>query len=131
MSAKQQLAVFNLAVAVAALAAFGGLTPVLGVWRAQGAFGLLTLTAVGVLAYRWRAGRVVCDERDRYIHLRSIQVGFALVWLLVVGGVMGACSAYGFDGSVPSRLLTLGLYLTWAAFTLGQSSALLVLYRVG
>ena len=131
MSAKQRLAVFNLSVAAAALAAFAGLIPVLGVWRAQGALGLLGLTGVGVIAYRLWVGRTICDERDQLIHLRSLQVGFGLVWLIVVAGIMSACSAYGFDGSVPSRLLTLGLFLTAAAFVLGQSAALLVLYRVG
>ena len=130
MSAKQRLAVFNLIVAVVALAAFAALTPVLGVWRAQAGLVVLFLTSVGVVVHRVRAGRAACDERDRAIHMRSIQVGFGLVWLLIVAGVMAACTAYGFDGSVPSRVLTLGLYLTAAAFVVGQSAAILVLYRL-
>ncbi len=129
MASQHRLAVFNLSVSAAATVAFVALIPVLGAWRAQGAFALLALTAAGVFASRTRGGGVGWDERDRTFHLRSVQVGFAAVWLIVVGGVMGACTAYGFDGSVPSRLLTMGLYLTWVAFVVGQSATLLVLYR--
>ena len=124
MVLQQRLAVFNLVIGLAAVACFVALLPALGVGKAQGAFGVLALTGLTPFIFRRRG--VAADERDRFIHLRSFQITFVLLWLLFVAGVQGVIFRY--PTSVPREIVMLGGWLAWAAFLICQSTALLILY---
>jgi uncharacterized membrane protein len=124
---------FTLAVIGLALATFGVLIPVLGAWRAAGAFGLLGLLGVTPLFTLRRRGdtAVVADERDRLIHSRATLIAFAVFWVAFVGACMIPWAVYRKDGSVPVDLLPLIVLAGWVVFSLTQSAAMLVQYHQG
>jgi hypothetical protein len=129
MVAYQRHAVFNLCVALLSLCAFGILIPILGPAKAQGAFGLLALTAIGPLFFRKRGGQTVADERDQMIFLRATQISFGFFWLLFVGGVMMLYYLPGGSGTISRNLLPLLVWLGWIALLLCHATASLILYR--
>ena len=127
MSAQQKLAWFNLSIAAVAYLA---LWPMLGPWRAMGAFGLLGLAGFGYLFYHWgkNQGRVLCDERDQLINIKAYAFAKSVVWVALVAGFLLALRSYGENGDVPVQVLALVAWLAFCGFLLVQSLATLILY---
>jgi len=129
MVAQERHAWYRVVVATGALLLFLALIPRLGVWRAQSAFGVLGfLGAAPLLVGRSRA-QTVHDERDRQIHLRAIQIGTAVFWVLFA---IGLCSAYWHfrdDRVIPVTGIALLAWVTWTTYELCNAATLLVLYR--
>ena len=124
MGQQQRLAIFNLAIGLAAVICFVALLPSLGVTKAQAGFAVLALT--GLTPFVFRGKGMAPDERDQFIHLRAFRITFVVLWLLFIAGVQGVIFHY--TSGVPREIVMLGGWLAWAAFLICQSTALLILY---
>ena len=129
MVIQQRWAVFRIAVALSALGLFLLVVPRMGLMRAQAAFGVLGFLGIAPLVFRKRAGEIAGDERDRMIHLRAIQIGTGLFWLLFAGGLWTAYFHFMNDRVVPVAAISLLAWLTWTTFELCNAAAMLFLYR--
>jgi len=128
MVAQERLATFRLAVALLTLALFAALVPCVGAGRAQGAFGLLAVLAIEPFVFGpKRVGG--WDERDRAIHLRSLQISSTLVALLATAALWITYYAHQQAGTISVALLPWAAWSGWIVFLLLQSMSVLVLYR--
>ena len=130
MVAQERLAAFRLSLLFIVLAVFAALIPSIGPSRAQGAFGLLALLAIEPFVFRSkRAGH--WDERDRAIHLRSLQISSALVGILATAALWITYYAHQHTGTMSVNLLPWAAWWGWVAFLLLQSATVLALYWRG
>ena len=127
MVLQQRQAWFHLVVSGTSLILFLGLLPLVGMAGAQAAFAVLAVTWVAPFLFRKRGAAE--DERDRMIHLKSMQFTFGVLWLLMIGGVWGLYYTYEAAGAVPTAYLPVIGWMMWIVFLLCQSGAQLVLYR--
>lgn len=129
MVAQQRHALFRVLVTSAALILFLGLIPRVGVWRAQSAFGVLGFLGAAPLVIGKSRARLLFDERDRQIHLKAIQIGTGIFWVLFAAGMWAAYWHFHNDRVVPVTGIALLAWLTWTAFELCNAGAMLFLYR--
>jgi hypothetical protein len=129
MTATQKHAWFNLAVVVVAAVAVLALTPVAGA-RAQGAFGMLGLLALGPLCMRRKQGEVIVDERDRTIGRRAGTIAYAAFWLAFVAACVSLPFLYGWGGSVPVVVVHSAVWWAWILLVAARSVATLILYQL-
>lgn len=131
MSALQKFAWFNLAVIAFTLVAVFVLLPFLG-RGALGGFGFLGFLGFSPLFFRRKPGRVLFDERDQQIQLRSFILAYSVCWVVfVLAAVFLSAAIYGEEGAVPVVVVN---YSVWCGFMLMQavgSLAILVQYRGG
>lgn len=95
MNALQKVAWTELIVSASALAAVGILYPWLGD-RATGAFALLAFLGLTPLFMIRRGNRIVSDERDRDIELRSKYWGFGTAWMFLFLGLIATAMWHGY-----------------------------------
>lgn len=114
MSFQQKIAWLNLVVAAAAASSYLALWPLIGPWRAMGAFGLLGFAGVsGILYWREaRPGHVVADERDQLISLKSMAIAKSVIWVGLIVAFVVALQSIGDDGTVSVRGLAMVVW--WA-----------------
>jgi hypothetical protein len=129
MVQQQRFAVFTFSVGLAAFALFAALLPRIGWIRAQSGFSILAVWAAGPFLFR-RGGRAVGDERLRSIHLRSIQISQAILWMLFVAGLMSAYYDYREHGPVNIEIFPLIVWIGTASLLCVHSAVVLVLHRV-
>jgi len=130
MSAQQKHAWFNLVVAGMAILAYFALWPLIGPWRAMGAFGLLGFAGFNAFFYLKgkKSGRVVSDERDQAICAKAHTVAWSVIWVSIIAAFLVALRFFGEDGSIPIRGLGMFLWWSFCAFLVVQSLATLILY---
>jgi hypothetical protein len=130
MVAQQRLAAFRLGVVLFILVVFAALLPAMGPQRAQAAFSLMVLIAAEPFLFsKRRAGP--WDERDRALHLRSLQISIGIVGLLLTAALWTTYGLYQHAGTISVQLLPWAAWLGWIAFLFIQSVTILVLYRLG
>ena len=87
MVRQERIAWLNLSTVGLALFTFCVLSFVIGTHRALGAFGLLGLLGLIPVVYGpFKGGRVAFDERDKEILSNSLQIAYAVFWLVFVAG---------------------------------------------
>lgn len=130
MVRQERVAWMSLSVLGLALVSFTVLCFLISVPRATGAFGLLGLLGLTPLLFR-KSERdpIVFDERDRLIQARSIQIAYAVFWLLFVVGSMSLYFFYQQRGLMPVEILPMFPLVGWMIVTFVQSIAVLVQYR--
>lgn len=130
MSTQQKHAWFNLIVAVTSILAYFALWPLIGPWRAMGAFGLLGFAGFGALFYikAKKSGRVVSDERDQMIGLKAYAIAKSVIWVSLILAFVVALRFFGEDGSIPIRGLGMVVWWAFCVFLVVQSLATLILY---
>lgn len=131
MSPMQKYAWFNLAVIAVTTVIVLALLPFLGK-GALGGSGFLGLLGFGVLFFRKKPGKVLTDERDQLINLRSNVLAYAIFWIVwVLAASLLSALVYGEDGAVPVQVVQIsvfgGLMLVYAV----MSIAILVQYARG
>jgi Predicted membrane protein (DUF2178) len=131
MTAMQKFAWFNLAVITLTIVVVLALVPFLGK-GALGGCGFLGLLGFGVLFFRKKEGKVLMDERDQLIQLRSGILAFAIFWVVyALAAALLSALVYGQDGAVPVWVVQIstfgGMMLVYAV----QSIAILVQYAGG
>jgi len=131
MVSQQRHAAFQLSVVCLVLIVFAFLVPMIGASRAQGAFGLLALLAIGPFISRKLEGGVLGDERDRAIHLRSIQISGVIFGIIATVALWTTYSIHRHAGVISVELLPWAAWWGWIVFMLSQSVTMLVLYRLG
>ena len=130
MSTQQRVAIFQLAVTVAAALAYLALWPIIGAFRATGAFGLLGLIGFSAFFY-WkgkRTGRVIADERDQMIGLRAFALAQGVIWFSLLAAFIAMVWIVGDEGTIPMRGLTVLCWWSFCVMLMVQSAATLVLY---
>jgi hypothetical protein len=115
------------------MAVFILLIPVLGLFRATGAFGILGLWGLTPLfAWRRRGSReVYWDERDRAINSKATVIGYTVFWGFFVLSSMVPCLMYGEQGSMPVEVLPIIVWLSASVLLLVWSVATIIQYRRG
>src|ERR1700730_10801440 len=96
MNRQERIDSYSVVGVVLAMAVFILLIPVLGLFRATGAFGLLALWGLSpLLAWRKReSSEVIGDERDRAINSKSTVIGYSVFWVFFVLSSMVPCLMY-------------------------------------
>ena len=131
MSAMQKFAWFNLAVIASTMAVIAVCFPFLG-RGALGGSGFLGFLGFGALFFRKKPRKVLMDERDQLIQLRSAILAYAVFWVIYcLAAALLPPLVYGQDGSVPVWVVQIsvfgGLILVYAV----MSIAVLVQYAGG
>ena len=129
MSVFQKQAWYNLAVVLGSVAVVLVLVPVLGL-GAVGGFGLLGLLGASPFLFRGRR-RVVADERDQTINLRSQFAAYLVFWLVYVSACMSLPAVYGWDGRVPVPVVMSSVFVGMMVVVLVSSLATLMQYGRG
>jgi hypothetical protein len=129
MVAQQRIAVFRLVVVGLTLAAFAAGANRFGVWRGECAFACLALLAAEPVLFR-RSVAGAWDERDRLLHLRAIQWGTAMFWLVTTVSIWAAYAALRPSRQVPVESLALLAWLEATAYLLCNAGATLLVYRL-
>jgi len=131
MTRQEKLAWFNLSVAVATVAAYLSLLPVLGPMAAVSAFALSGLWGFSVFFYRLPATApgVVYDERDIRIHSRATLVAYSVFWVVFVGACMGWWALRHGEGTVSISILPVLPMIGMLVVISVQSVAMLLQYR--
>ncbi len=130
MSLQQKNAWFNLVVVVLAVVTYFVLWPVIGPWRAMGAFGLLGLAGLSGFFYirAKRSGRVISDERDQMINVKAFAVAKSVIWVGLIAACMLALYLVGEHGSVPVEVLAMVVWWSTAILLFVHSLTTLILY---
>ncbi len=130
MSSQQKHTWFNLMVAVISILAYFALWPLIGPWRAMGAFGLLGFAGFSVFFYLKgkKSGRVVSDERDEMICVKALTIAQRVVWVSLIVAFLVALRFFGEDGAIPVQGLSMVVWWSFCAFIVVQSLATLILY---
>ena len=130
MSAQQKHAWLNLVVATVSMLAYFALWPLIGPWRAMGAFGLLGFAGFGAFFYfkGKKTGRVVSDERDQMIGLKAYAIAKSVVWVSLIVAFLVALRFFGEDGSIPIRGLGMVVWWAFCVLLIVQSLTTLILY---
>ncbi len=132
MSQLQKYAWFNLGVFGLAVVVYLALLPLAGPIGAFGAFGVCGLWGFGALILKKnRPGKIVWDERENSIWLKSGQIGFGLFWAVFVAACMIPWFVLGSKATISVDVLPnfvfLGMGIVWVA----QAVAILLLSRQG
>jgi len=130
MTLQQKMAWYNLSVALLAIITYFALLPVLGPWRATGAFGILGFAGFSVFFYflEKRKGGVLGDERDQSINRQAYIIAKSSVWV-VLFAAFGIMATYmGDDGFVSVRSLGFVVWWIFAGYLVIYSVATLILY---
>jgi hypothetical protein len=122
---------FNLVIVVFCAIAVISLTPVLGIQRAQGGFGMLGFLGLGPLVFRGKPGTVVNDERDEIIRGRSVMIAYGVFWVLFVAACVSAPFFYGSGGAIPVWQVQMSVGCGLIIVVGVSSIAALVQYRAG
>jgi hypothetical protein len=131
MSAMQKFAWFNLAVIALTLVAMLSLLPFMG-RGALGGSGFLGLLGFSPLFFRKKAGKVLIDERDQLISLRSWIAAYSLFWVVfVLVAVVVSAAVYGQDGEVPVWIVQFSVFFWFMLVHALASIAILVQYAGG
>ncbi|HLJ95158.1 MAG TPA: hypothetical protein VKU02_18420 [Gemmataceae bacterium] len=131
MSATQKYAWFNLAVIAGTLVVIVVLLPFLGK-GALGGCGFLGLIGFGVLFFRKQPGKILTDERDRVIQLRSIILAYAVFWIVfVLAAALVSPWIYGQDGTIPVWVVQMSVFGGFMLVNAVMSIAILVQYAGG
>jgi len=130
MSTQQKHAWFNLVVGVTSILTYFALLPLIGPWRAMGAFGLLGFAGFGALFYlkAKKSGRVVSDERDQMIGAKASTIAWSVIWVSLIAAFLATLRFLGEDGSIPVRGLSMAIWWAFCVFLVVQSLATLTLY---
>jgi hypothetical protein len=127
----QKLAWFNLAVITGTIVVILALVPFLGK-GALGGSGFLGLLGFGVFFFRKKPGKVVMDERDQMIQLRSAVVAYAVFWVVYcLAAAFLPVLVYGQDGSVPVSVVQISVFGSLMLLYAVLSIAILVQYAGG
>src|SRR5260370_14658586 len=101
MSAMQKFAWFNLAVIASTVAVIVVCFPFLG-RGALGGSGFLGLLGFGALFFRKKAGKVLMDERDQLIQLRSAILSYSVFWVIYcLSGTIFPYLGFRSEGAAP------------------------------
>src|SRR5262249_4663785 len=131
MSALQKFAWFNLGVIALTIVTVLFLLPFLG-RAALGGLGFLGLTGFGPLFFRKKAGRVLTDERDQLIQVRSWVLAYSLFWVvLVLAAALLSPLVYGQEGAVPVWVVQVSVFFAFMLVHGLASIAILVQYAGG
>jgi len=131
MSAMQKFAWFNLAVIALTVAVIVVCFPFLG-RGALGGSGFLGLLGFGVLFFRKKPGKVLMDERDQLIQLRSALLAYAVFWVVYcVAAALLPPLVYGQDGAVPVSVVQISVFGGLMLQYVVMSIAILVQYAGG
>jgi hypothetical protein len=130
MSQLQKYAWFNLAVFGLAVVVYLIFVPIMGSLAAFCAFGTCGLWGLGPSIVRKnRPGKIVWDERENAIWLKSTRIAFATFWGVFVIACMVPFMILGPHASIPVYVLPQyvggGMITVWVT----QSLAILFLYR--
>jgi uncharacterized membrane protein len=130
MTAQQRHAAFNVIVALATLILFLSLIPHFGLEKAQAAYALLSLYALGSIVYfrDKRKGAILWDERDTLIHSKSIKITFGILWILFAGGIMAVWAFHRNAANISVDILPQIVMGGFLALSLCQSLTVLFLY---
>ena len=132
MTPTQKSAWYSLAVVLLSVGAVLALMPWLGPVRAQGGFGLLGFLGFGALFYRRGPGRIVSDERDDLIRLRSMMVAYSMFWVaFIVVVCLVLPLVYGSRGAVPVVAVQMGVWWGFVLVTGVNALATLLQYGSG
>jgi len=131
MNALQKVAWTELIVSVLALVSVLILYPWLGD-RATGAFGLLGLLGVGSLFTIRRGNKIVSDERDRDIELRSKYWGFGTAWMFLFLSLIMITMWHGYQKQdIPTKYVFALIWLQFVVCYGVKGAVSLRLYRGG
>lgn len=131
MSPMQKFAWFNLGVIALTLVVVCFLFPFIG-HRAMGGLGFLGFLGFTPLFFRRQPGKVVADERDLLIQLRSWILAYALFWVaFVLFAVVLSVAVYGQDGAVPVSIVQMSVAWGFMFVYAVASVAILVQYAGG
>ncbi len=130
MTLQQKVAWLNLSVALLAIAAYAILVPLLGPWRAMGAFGILGLAGFGGVLYfiEKRKGHIVADERDTTIARKAFIIAKSALWTILIAAFVITVYFVGDHGTVSMQGLSLVVWAAFSAYLIINSVAMLVLY---
>lgn len=130
MTFQQKVAWFNLSVSLLSIAAYFALLPVLGPWRATGAFGLLGLTGFSGAFYfiEKRKGRIFSDERDQMVSRNAFIVAKSAAWVVLFASFAAMMAYAGDNGVISVRALGFALWWLICGYLLTYSLATLILY---
>jgi hypothetical protein len=129
MPAQLKHAWFDLIVGAAMVFTYLVLLPFVGAEHAFTAIAIMAAGAFAPLFYRKRRGSAapVTDERDQQIHLRSLAVSWAALWLFFVAFCMITWQTHR-GGTIRADLLPNMLAVGYVVVTLSRASATVVLY---
>lgn len=127
MSKMQKWAWFNLAVVALTAICVIALIPTLGA-GAMGGFWIISLSGVGPLLFRKRAGEVVIDERDTAIQLKSVRIAYTVFWFAFIFASLATCSYYEESGLVPVEFVQAAVWCGFMLLTAVMSVAILIQY---
>ena len=131
MTLQQKIAWYNLSVALLAIITYFVLLPMLGPWRATGAFGILGFAGFSVLFYlleKRKGGLVLGDERDQAINRQAYIIAKSLVWVVFFVAFALIATYIGDDGVISIRSLGFVVWWIFAGYLVIYSIATLVLY---
>jgi hypothetical protein len=130
MTLQQKIAWLNLSVAVVALVGYATLIPILGPWRAMGAFGILGLAGFsGVLYFlERRKGHIIGDERDTTINRKAFIIAKSALWVILIAAFMITLYSVGDHGTVTMQGVSLAILLAFCGYLLIYAVATLILY---
>jgi hypothetical protein len=131
MSAMQKFAWFNLAVITLTIVVILALLPFLGK-GALGGFGFMGFLGFGVLFFRKKQGKVLADERDQLINLRSTALAYAIFWVVYcLAASLLSALVYGQEGAVPVWVVQISTFGSMMLLYAVHSVAILVQYAGG
>ncbi len=131
MCAMQKFAWFNLAIIALTLVVVISLLPFLGE-RASGGFGFLGFLGLGPLFFRKRPGRVLIDERDQLIQIRSFMLAYGVFWVaFVFAATFLTAAVYGPEGAVPVKVVQFSVVCCFILMYAAASIAILIQYGRG
>jgi hypothetical protein len=131
MSAMQKFAWFNLAVITLTIVVILALLPFLGK-GALGGFGFLGFLGFGVLFFRKKQGKILADERDQLINLRSMILAYAIFWVVYcLAASLLSALVYGQEGAVPVPVVQISVFGGMMLLYAVHSVAILVQYAGG
>jgi hypothetical protein len=127
----QKYAWFNLAVIALTIVIVIPLLPILGK-GALGGSGFLGLLGFGVLFFRKKPGKVLTDERDQLINMRSNVLAYAIFWVIyALAAALLPPLVYGQDGAVPVSVVQISVFGGLILVYVVMSIAILVQYAGG
>ena len=131
MSALQKVAWVELVVSLTAISVALALYPWIGD-RASGALGILGLLGACPLFMIKRQARVISDERDREIELKSKFWGFGVAWMFLSLSVLAVAMWHSWsDQEIPARYVIALVYIQFAICFAMKGAYSLVLYGGG
>jgi hypothetical protein len=132
MSQLQKYAWFNLAVFGLAVVVYLSLVPIMGPIPAFCAFGVCGLWGFGpAIVRRNRPGKIVWDERENAIWLKSGRIAFATFWVVFVIAAMIPWFILGPKGTISVNALPGYVFLGMGTIWVTQSLAVIIQYRRG